>query len=75
MSQTDLFGRLKRAMDTISRNPKTSAGVSSLFEEFVASIEEIAHDLSTDSDECVAEDVNAILQGIDNPSLESVKTQ
>ena len=75
MFQTYLFERLKMAMDTISKNPKTSAEVSFLLEEFVASIEEIAHDLSTDSDECVAENVNAILQGIDNPSLESVRAE
>lgn len=72
MLQTDLFKRLKRAMDTISENPKTLAEVSFLFGEFVASIEEIAHDLAIDSDEHVAENVRevaAILQEADNPSL------
>jgi hypothetical protein len=72
MSQTDLFERLKRAMNTISKNPKTLAEVSFLFEDFVVSMEEIAYDLTTDSDERVAENVReaaAILQKADNPSL------
>jgi len=72
MLQTDLFERLKRAMDTISENPKTLAEVSFLFGEFVASMEEIAYDVMTDSDERVAENVReaaAILQKADNPSL------
>ena len=77
MLQIDPFERLKRAMDTISENPKTLAEVSFLFEEFVASIEEIAHDLAIDSDEFVAENVReiaAVLHKIDNPSLECVET-
>jgi hypothetical protein len=77
MLQIDPFERLKRAMDTISENPKTLTEVSFLFEEFVASIEEIAHDLAIDSDEFVAEnlrEVAAILQEADTPSLGCVET-
>ena len=77
MLQIGLFERLKRAMNTISENPKTLAEVSFLFEEFVASIEEIAHDLGTDSDEHVAENVRevaVILQEADTPSLGCVET-
>lgn len=72
MFQTDLLDRLKRVMDTISENPKTLSEVSFLLEEFVASMEEIAYDLMTDSDGRVAENVRetaAILQKADNPSL------
>ena len=72
MPQTDLFERLKRAMNTISENPKTLSEVSFLFEEFVASMEQIAYDVTIDSDENVAgnvREVAAILQEADNPSL------
>jgi len=77
MPQIGLFERLKRAMNTISENPKTLAEVSFLFEEFVASVEEIADDLGTDSDEHVAgnvREVAAILQEADTPSLGCVET-
>jgi hypothetical protein len=76
MLQIGLFGRLKRAMNTISENPKTLAEVSFLFEEFVASMEEIAYDLMTDSDEYVAQNVRevaAISQRADDPSLGCVE--
>ena len=76
MLQISLFKRLRKAMDTISENPKTLAEVSFLFEEFVFSMEEIAHDLVTNSDECVAENVKevaAVLHKIDNPSLDCVE--
>ena len=72
MLQRGLSERLERAMNTISENPKTLSEVSFLFEEFVASMEQIAYDLTIDSDENVAENVRevaAILEEVDNPSL------
>jgi hypothetical protein len=59
-------------MDTISENPKTLSEVSFLFEEFVASIDEIAQDLAAESDDYVAENVRqvaAILHEADTPSF------
>ena len=43
--ETELFERLRRAMDIIEKNPQTAAEVSWLFEEFVKSMEEIAIEL------------------------------
>jgi hypothetical protein len=71
MMQKESFERLKKAMDVISNNPKTAAEVSLLFEEFVASIEEIACDLATISDEQVAENLKECVSAImESPSMD-----
>ncbi len=71
MMQKESFERLKKAMDVISSNPKTAAEVSLLFEEFVASIEEIACDLATISDEQVAENLKECVSAVmESPSMD-----
>ena len=61
MNQKELLNRLRIAMDGISRNPKTAVEVAPLFEDFVVSMEEIAHDLETATDEQVAKDLEEVL--------------
>ncbi len=64
MNQRELLERLKVAMDGISRNPKTAAEVAPLFEDFVVSMEEIAHDLGTATDEQVARDLEEVFNQV-----------
>jgi hypothetical protein len=61
MNQRELIHRLKIAVSNISKNPKTAARVACLLEDFVASMEEIAHDLEAKSDEQVAKDLEEIV--------------
>jgi hypothetical protein len=60
--QRELFDRLKRATETIWKNPKTSTEVIIIFEEFVSSIEQIAADLTVNIDEQVAGDLREIIR-------------
>jgi hypothetical protein len=59
--QRELFDRLKRATETIWKNPKTATEVTIIFEEFVSSIEQIATDLAVNIDEQVARDLQEII--------------
>ena len=61
MNQQELFERLKRAMDIIKQNPRTSAEVAGIFREFVESMEEIVDDLATTSDEQIAETLRELV--------------
>ena len=63
-NQKKLFGRLKVAVDIISKNPITAAEISYLFKDFVTSMEEIAYDLEEKSDEQVAKDLKEIFCSI-----------
>jgi hypothetical protein len=58
----ELFDRLKKATDIIWKNPRTSAEVLVIFEEFVSSLEQIAADLSIISDKQIAEDLDEIIR-------------
>ena len=53
--ETELFERLRRAMDIIEKNPQTAAEVSVLFKEFVESVEEITVELEEMPDVLMAE--------------------
>ena len=59
--QQELFDRLKRATDIIWENPMTSAKVILILEELVSSLEQIATDLTTNSDEHMARELNEII--------------
>ena len=61
MSQRELFDRLRKAMRSISEHPKTAAQMASIFEEFVVSVEEIACDLETMSDDQVGRKLEEIV--------------
>jgi len=61
MSQRELFDRLRKAMNSISEHPKTAAQMTSIFEEFVVSVEEIACDLETMSDDQVGRNLEEII--------------
>jgi predicted transcriptional regulator len=61
MKERELFERLKRAMEIISKSPKTAAEVSLIFEDFIATLEEIAEDLATTPDEQVSKDLKDII--------------
>ncbi len=69
MIQEELLNRLNKAMNTISKHPKTATGISFLFEEFVASVEEITHDLLEGSDEVVANNLREIVKLLEDPYL------
>ena len=56
-----LFERLRNVLDDISRSPSTAAEVALLFEDLVASFEEIASDLKTISDEETAATLRSIV--------------
>ena len=56
-----LFKRLRNALDDISKSPKTAVEVTLLFEDLVASFEEIAADLKTMSDEETAATLRSIV--------------
>ena len=55
MIETELFERLRKAMDIIEENPQTAAEVSGLFKEFVESMEEITIELGEIPDALIAE--------------------
>jgi hypothetical protein len=59
--QQKLLDQLKDALNNISKSPATSAEVELIFEDFVASLEEIADDLKTMSDEEIAASLKAII--------------
>ena len=59
-----LLSRLETAMRIISRNPGTAAEVVPLFEDFVASLEEIVDDLEVSPDEQVAIDLRRIKEAV-----------
>ena len=59
--QQDLFDRLRRATNIIWENPKTAAETTSIFEEFVSSLEQIAADLAVTSDEQIAGELREII--------------
>ena len=59
--QQELFDRLKRATDIIWENPMTSVKVILILEELVSSLEQIATDLTTNSDEHMARELNEII--------------
>ncbi|MFC1715579.1 hypothetical protein ACFL6S_18050 [Candidatus Poribacteria bacterium] len=59
--QQEIFDRLKKVLDDISKSPKTAAQVALLFEDFVASCEQIAIDLKETSDEETAAILKAIV--------------
>ena len=60
-NKEELLDRLKIAVDIISKNSITAAEISCLLRDFVASMEEIAHDLEAKSDEQVAKDLEEII--------------
>ena len=60
----NLLFRLETAMRIISRNPRTAAEVVPLFEDFVASLEEIVDDLEVSPDEQVAVDLRRIKEAV-----------
>ncbi len=60
--QQELLERLRKATDTIWRNPRTTAEAALIFEEFVSSFEQIAADLSEFPDGQVAGDLHEIIQ-------------
>lgn len=60
VKQQELLDRLKKAIDNISKSPKTAAEVMSLLEDFVTSLEEISEDLATMPDEQVARNLREI---------------
>jgi len=59
--QQKLFNRLKDVLDVVSESPETAAQVTSLLEDFVISLEEIATDLQAISDEEMAATLKAIV--------------
>jgi len=59
--QQELFNRLENVLNNISGNPETATQVTSLFEDFVISFEEIATDLEAISDEEMAATLRAIV--------------
>lgn len=65
--QQRLFNRLKNVLDVISENPETAAQVTSLLEDFVISLEEIAADLQAMSDEEMAATLRAIVHAAAMP--------
>jgi hypothetical protein len=61
---SNLLSRLEAAMRVISRNPRTAAEVVPLFEDFVASLEEIVNDLEVSPDEQVAVNLRRIKEAV-----------
>jgi len=59
--QQRLFNRLKNVLDVISESSETAVQVTSLLEDFVISLGEIAADLQTISDEEMAATLRAIV--------------
>ena len=59
--QQKLLDQLKDVLNNISKSPATSAEVELIFEDFVASLEEIMDDLKTMPDEEVAANLKAII--------------
>ena len=65
-----LFDRLKKALSSISQNPKTAIEVTKLLEDFVVSLEEIVGDLEEMSDERTASILREIIHASDQTSIE-----
>jgi len=57
----ELFDRLRKTTDIIWENPMTSAKVILILEELVSSLEQIAADLATNSDEYMARELDEII--------------
>ena len=55
--QQELLDRLKKVIDSISRNPKTAAVVMPFLEDLVVVLEEVVEDLATTPDEQVAKNL------------------
>ncbi len=59
--QQELFDRMKKVLDDISKSPRTLTQVTLLLEDFLISLEEIAIDLKETSDEETAATLKAIV--------------
>ena len=65
--QQKLCNRIKDVLNVISESRETAAQVTSLLEDFVISLEEIAADLRTMSDEEMAATLRAIVHAAAMP--------
>ena len=59
--QQELFDRMKKVLDDISKSPRTLTQVTLLLEDFLISLEEIAIDLKETSDAETAATLKAIV--------------
>lgn len=69
-----LFERLKKALNSITQNPNTAVEVTRIFDDFVASLEDIVDDLEATSDEQTAATLRAILHATSRASIDWMAT-